>query len=72
MLQRWGAKPKDSRFQSDPAGDDAVSSPAPERDERRDAAWFDSSWELRKGLVVAEVTEADDLPAEWRTAAVGG
>lgn len=72
MLQRWGAKPKDSRFQSDAAGDGTATSPPPEHDERRDAAWFDSSWELRKGLVVAEVTEADDLPAEWRAAAVGG
>jgi hypothetical protein len=28
-----------------------------------DTGWFDSSWELRQGLEVAELAE---FPAEWR------
>lgn len=58
MARSWGIKAIDGTAHPAEARGD-------EDGLRSEASWFDSSWELRKGLVVAELTEADDLPAEW-------
>lgn len=42
-----------------PAPEDELNRPSPEHDEH----WKDSSWDLRRGLDIAELNE---LPAEWR------
>jgi hypothetical protein len=63
-MPSWGSRAKDGPIHTAAAAEPQAADP----NERRDTTWFDSSWELRQGLVVAELTDTDDLPAEWRGA----